>query len=65
MKNELKEYKLLHLKEVVEMLGLSKSTLYKELNAGRLNPTYVGRRRLRFTFADLNAYIKLCNSKRI
>lgn len=61
MKSEIKIQRLLNLKEVVQILGLSKSTIYKEINNQSLKRKYVGKRQLRFSVDDINEYIKNCS----
>ena len=52
-------------KDVQALLGISESTLWREIRLGRIIPTYVGRRNVRFTEQDVKNYIDLLNPKKL
>lgn len=43
--------------EAIALTGIGRTTLYREINAGRLKPRKSGRRTL-FLVADLEAYVQ-------
>jgi excisionase family DNA binding protein len=47
---------LLTYEEAAEILGIGRTTLYKQVWAGRITPVRIGRS-VRFTRAELDAYV--------
>ena len=52
------------MKEVCSILGLSRTSIYKEIKSGKLTPTYVGSNRVRFTPESIHEYLSVCNNKK-
>lgn len=63
MKNEVKQIRLLNLTDLIQMTGLSKSTIYSEISKGKLVASYVGKNQIRFKKKDVESYIDLCSKE--
>lgn len=49
---------LLTVKEVMERLKVSRATLYRFIDQGRLNPLKMGEKAVRFRETDIDAFIQ-------
>jgi len=54
--------KLYTTKETTAILGIGKTTLWREVKNNRITPTYVGKMRPRFTPESIHLYLIRCNS---
>lgn len=63
MKNECSIERLITLEDLIQITGLSKSTIYNEVNQGKLIASKVGKNQIRFKKKYVESYIDLCSKE--